>query len=75
MGAAYEEMMQEEEGGCSTPTRNECRIPAVPSACPPPPPPRKKPFSRGKKRGPPKNAYFQSPEIELLFAMFMGSRT
>ncbi|GAY38059.1 hypothetical protein CUMW_033800 [Citrus unshiu] len=31
MGAAYEEMMQEEEGGCSTPTRNECRIPAVPS--------------------------------------------
>ncbi|KAG8495027.1 hypothetical protein CXB51_012727 [Gossypium anomalum] len=66
---SYEEvvtsMIQE---GWSTPTRGECRIPAV-QACPPPPP-KKKPFTFGKKRPePPKNGYFQPPDLEMIFSM------
>ncbi|KAG4198564.1 hypothetical protein ERO13_A05G094000v2 [Gossypium hirsutum] len=57
-------MIQE---GWSTPTRGECRIPAL-QACPPPP--KKKPFTFGKKRpGPPKNGYFQPPDLEMIFSM------
>ncbi|XVF68810.1 hypothetical protein PTKIN_Ptkin11bG0030900 [Pterospermum kingtungense] len=57
----YEDVM-------STPTRVECRIPAA-KACPPPPKKKRKPFSFGKKREPPKNGYFQSPDIEMFFSM------
>ncbi|OMO62026.1 hypothetical protein CCACVL1_23071 [Corchorus capsularis] len=60
-------MMQEEQDGLSTPTRGECRIPAE-KACPPPPP-KKKPFSFGKRKEPPKNGYFQPPDLDMLFAM------
>ncbi|XWS53104.1 hypothetical protein CRYUN_Cryun11dG0129200 [Craigia yunnanensis] len=70
---SYEDVMsfvttlQEEQDGWSTPPRVECRIPAV-KVCPPPPP-KKKPFSFGKKREPPKNGYFQPPELEMLFSI------
>ncbi|EOY33985.1 Uncharacterized protein TCM_041801 [Theobroma cacao] len=60
-------MMQEEQEAWSTPTRGECRIPAV-KVCPPPPP-KKRPFLFGRKREPPKNGYFQPPDLEMLFAM------
>ncbi|GMI92163.1 SIAMESE-RELATED 4 [Hibiscus trionum] len=64
-------LMHEEQDGWSTPTRGECRIPAV-KACPPPPPP-KKPFIFGNRRPePPKNGYFQPPDLEMIFSM--GSR-
>ncbi|XP_022756612.1 cyclin-dependent protein kinase inhibitor SMR4-like [Durio zibethinus] len=60
-------MMQEEQEGWSTPTRRECRIPVV-KECPPPPT-KKKLFSFGKKREPPKNGYFQPPDLETFFSM------
>ncbi|KAK3206307.1 hypothetical protein Dsin_020353 [Dipteronia sinensis] len=64
-------IMQE---GYSTPTREECRIPVVAACCPPPPKKKKKKaFSFGKKREPPKNGYFQSPELEVFFNI-MGPR-
>ncbi|KDP42234.1 hypothetical protein JCGZ_02964 [Jatropha curcas] len=59
----------EKEGscdGCATPKRRECRIPE-PRECPPPP--KKRPLRVGKKKEPPKNGYFQPPDLELLFAM------
>ncbi|KAK8581566.1 hypothetical protein V6N12_071784 [Hibiscus sabdariffa] len=62
-------LMQQEQDGWSTPTRRECRIPSV-EECPPPPPPKKKPFTFGKKRPlPPKNGYFQPPDLEMVFSM------
>ena len=60
-------MIQEEQEGWSTPTRGECRIPAV-KVCPPSPP-KKKPFSFGKKKEKPKNGYFQPPDLEMLFSI------
>ncbi|KAE8666703.1 ATP-dependent zinc metalloprotease FTSH 10 [Hibiscus syriacus] len=64
-------LIQEEQDRGSTPTRRECRIPAV-KVCPPPPP-RKKPFTFAKKSvEPPKNGYFQPPDLEMVFSM--GSR-
>ncbi|XP_062171438.1 cyclin-dependent protein kinase inhibitor SMR4-like [Alnus glutinosa] len=62
-------MVDEEacEAGCATPRRGECLIPV---ALVPPPPPKKKPFAFGeRKRDPPRNGYFQSPDLELLFAL------
>ncbi|GAA0160004.1 hypothetical protein Leryth_003583 [Lithospermum erythrorhizon] len=58
----------DEEEGCVTPRRSECKIPVRST---PPPPPRKKPCicSGGKRRQPPKNGYFHPPDLELLFAM------
>lgn len=59
----------EEEAGWKTPRRDECRIPAVPAACPPPPP-RKRPAELGKKKAaPPKGGYFNPPDIESLFRL------
>lgn len=55
------------EAGCATPRRSECRIPV---ALGPPPPPKKKPFAfEERKSDPPKNGYFQPPDLDLLFAM------
>ncbi|XP_038905412.1 cyclin-dependent protein kinase inhibitor SMR4 [Benincasa hispida] len=54
------------EEECSTPTRWECRIPAVFNC---PPPPKKKIGTDGKKRDPPKHGYFQPPDLEALFSV------
>ncbi|KAK8553738.1 hypothetical protein V6N13_072678 [Hibiscus sabdariffa] len=51
------------EEGCTTPKH---RIPEA-FQCPPPPP-RKKPQG-GPKREPPKNGYFQPPDLDSLFTM------
>ncbi|KAK7272057.1 hypothetical protein RJT34_28429 [Clitoria ternatea] len=60
-------MMEEMNGGCSTPNRWECRIP---TALVPPPPPKKKALFRvGKKPDPPKNGYFQPPDLDQLFSL------
>ncbi|CAN6695862.1 unnamed protein product [Malus baccata var. baccata] len=58
------------EKGCCTPKRSEFRIP---EAVAPPPAPKKKAFWVGKKNKkppqPPKNGYFNPPDLELLFAV------
>ncbi|CAM0883529.1 unnamed protein product [Alopecurus aequalis] len=53
-------------GGWETPKREECRIPAT---LPCPAAPRKAAADFGKPRGPPKNGYFQPPDLEALFAL------
>ncbi|BAH91376.1 cyclin-dependent protein kinase inhibitor SMR4 [Oryza sativa Japonica Group] len=53
-------------GGWETPKREECRIPAT---LPCPAAPRKAVPDFGKRRGPPKNGYFQPPDLEALFAL------
>ncbi|KAK1668140.1 hypothetical protein QYE76_056299 [Lolium multiflorum] len=53
-------------GGWETPKRQECRIPAT---LPCPAAPRKAAADFGKPRGPPKNGYFQPPDLEALFAL------
>ncbi|KDP35651.1 hypothetical protein JCGZ_09089 [Jatropha curcas] len=58
------EMMKEE---CTTP---RCRIP-VSSVCPPPP---RKKSGIGKKRDPPKNGYFQPPDLDALLSMPLRRR-
>lgn len=50
--------------GCVTPKHGLYRVPAV-FACPPPP--KKKPAIG--KRDPPKDGYFQPPDLELIFAL------
>nr|VDD18071.1 unnamed protein product [Brassica oleracea] len=55
------EKMEEDE--CTTPRSGEHRIP-VSSVCPPPP--RKKP-KVVRNRDPPRNGYFQPPDLEALF--------
>ncbi|KAK3226350.1 hypothetical protein Dsin_006212 [Dipteronia sinensis] len=52
-----------EEETCTTPKKH--RIPVL-SVCPPPP---KKKSVGGKKRDPPKNGYFQPPDLDSLFTM------
>ncbi|KAJ8750578.1 hypothetical protein K2173_015741 [Erythroxylum novogranatense] len=59
------EMIKFINEGCFTPTHGDNRIPE-PTLCPPPPK-RKRSFSYGKKRHPPKDGYFQPPELDLLF--------
>ncbi|CAH8361300.1 unnamed protein product [Eruca vesicaria subsp. sativa] len=58
--------------GCTTPTRDECRIPAYPPC--PPPVRRKRSMHFGKKREPPKNGYFQPPDLDLFFTTVSASR-
>lgn len=58
-------MIMEEEGGCRTPKGIECRIPEV-VVCPPPP---KKKSVAVTKRQPPKNGYFNPPDLDSLFLM------
>ncbi|EEF41958.1 conserved hypothetical protein [Ricinus communis] len=57
---------ENENDGCATPIRSDFKIPE-PKVCPPPP--KKKQLTVGKKRNPPKNGYFQAPELELFFTM------
>ncbi|KAK2984335.1 hypothetical protein RJ640_009364 [Escallonia rubra] len=56
----------EVEDGCSTPKQGAYRIP-VATECPPPP--RKSRPGSVKQRCPPKNGYFQPPDLETFFAM------
>lgn len=50
---------------CTTPKHDGCRIPV---SIAPPPPPKKKRYYFGKKRvEPPKNGYFNIPDLELVF--------
>uniref|UniRef100_A0A0E0C1E0 Uncharacterized protein n=1 Tax=Oryza meridionalis TaxID=40149 RepID=A0A0E0C1E0_9ORYZ len=62
--------MEEELQGWEMPRREECRIPVM-SQCPAPP--RKRPVvlpELGKeRREPPKDRYFQPPDLELLFVL------
>ncbi|CAH2038659.1 unnamed protein product [Thlaspi arvense] len=58
--------------GCTTPTREECRIPADPPC--PPPVRRKRSLHFGKKREPPKNGYFQPPDLDLFFSVMAASK-
>ncbi|KAF6150328.1 hypothetical protein GIB67_034027 [Kingdonia uniflora] len=51
------------EEGCKTP-RNR-RIPTT-LVCPPTP---KKKSQNGRKQEPPKNGYFQPPDLEVLFSL------
>ncbi|KAF7038567.1 hypothetical protein CFC21_048737 [Triticum aestivum] len=52
--------------GWETPKREECRIPAT---LPCPAAPRKAAADFGTPRRPPKNGYFQPPDLEALFAL------
>lgn len=58
--------------GCTTPTRDDCRIPADPPCPPPVRRKRSQPF--GKKREPPKNGYFQPPDLDLFFSVMAASK-
>ncbi|KAL5733200.1 hypothetical protein ACOSP7_032538 [Xanthoceras sorbifolium] len=58
--------MEMVEEGCRTPRHGGCRIPAT---FPCPPAPKKKPFNSTKQQGPPKNGYFQPPDLEAIFAV------
>ncbi|GJM92596.1 hypothetical protein PR202_ga09078 [Eleusine coracana subsp. coracana] len=53
-------------GGWETPKREECRIPTT---LPCPAAPRKTVPDFGKRPPPPKNGYFQPPDLEALFAL------
>ncbi|KAK6929362.1 hypothetical protein RJ641_005567 [Dillenia turbinata] len=53
------------EEGCKTPRHGGCRIPAA-SVCPPAP---RKKMVCTKRRDPPKNGYFQPPDLESLFVI------
>lgn len=50
---------------CETPKRRECQIPEM-LLCPPPP---KKKAVGETQRDPPKNGYFQPPDLDALFAL------
>ncbi|KAK6935830.1 hypothetical protein RJ641_032860 [Dillenia turbinata] len=55
------------EDGCATPRHDGCRI-RCDLMCPPPP--KKKPLGfEGQRRDPPKEGFFQPPDLELLFTV------
>ncbi|KAE8099367.1 hypothetical protein FH972_017356 [Carpinus fangiana] len=60
------EVDERSEDGCTTPKRSDSQIPAT-SVCPPPP---KKKAVSGRIRDPPKNGYFQPPDLDALFTVF-----
>ncbi|KAL7092564.1 hypothetical protein ABFS82_12G168400 [Erythranthe guttata] len=62
--------MDHEEKGCTTPRNHEYQIPAV-LICPPPP---RKKNDRRTKREPPRNGYFQSPELDKFLCDAAQSR-
>lgn len=66
MAAMDRSGMREWEEECKTPRHIENQIPAM-LMCPPPP--RKKPVGAGKRREPPKDGYFQPPDLDSLFAI------
>ncbi|XP_058100120.1 cyclin-dependent protein kinase inhibitor SMR4-like [Magnolia sinica] len=68
-----EKMEREEEStgeGCVTPKHGVYRIPKE-LICPPPP---KKKTAVGKRMDPPKNGYFQPPDLEVLFSLVPRQR-
>lgn len=70
----YERFMAADADGCATPKHSSCEAPAK-LVCPPPP--KKKKYSDEvimKKRDPPKNGYFNSPELDLFFAIASAGR-
>ncbi|KAF7845472.1 Cyclin-dependent protein kinase inhibitor SMR4 [Senna tora] len=58
--------MREWEEECKTPRHIQNQIPAM-ILCPPPP--RKKPVGAGKRREPPRDGYFQPPDLDSLFGI------
>ncbi|XP_041026383.1 cyclin-dependent protein kinase inhibitor SMR4 [Juglans microcarpa x Juglans regia] len=63
------EVDERSEDGCMTPRHSQYQIPAI-SVCPPPP--KKKSASR-RLQDPPKNGYFQPPDLDSLFAAIFAS--
>ncbi|XP_019059630.1 PREDICTED: uncharacterized protein LOC109117261 [Tarenaya hassleriana] len=63
---------EEYGGGCRTPTREDCRIPAE-APCPPPVR-RKNPLWCGKRRGPPQNGFFRPPDLKIFFTSAANNR-
>lgn len=53
--------------GCVTPNTGECLSPRA-VICPPPPR-KKRPVEYRRSRDPPKNGYFQPPDLESLFSL------
>ncbi|CAN4107071.1 unnamed protein product [Withania somnifera] len=53
--------------GCKTPRHEKCRI-MVNSMCPPPAPMKKRIYAK-QHSPPPKEGYFQPPDLENFFAM------
>ncbi|OAY38615.1 hypothetical protein MANES_10G028900v8 [Manihot esculenta] len=63
--------MEADHEGCKTPMHRESRI-LTALECPPPPA-RKKPVCT-KQRSPPKDGYFNPPDLEAFFTMLPRTR-
>lgn len=57
----------EEEDGCATRRRGKCRI--LEAVVCPPPPRKRTAVYYGKRSEPPKNGYFQPPDLESVFVL------
>ncbi|PHU18243.1 hypothetical protein BC332_13938 [Capsicum chinense] len=57
--------------GCKTPTHDKCRI-KVNFMCPPPTPRKKRMYN--VKSAPPKEGYFEVPDIEVFLALYKPRR-